>query len=340
MGHPPVSDPGAPRVIFVGAGMVADLHHRAVRLAGHLELAGVHDTDVDRAAGRAREWGVRRYDSLDDVLADADVDAVVVLTPVRTHERIAAAALGAGKHVLVEKPVGTPGEIRRLADLAERVSRVCMPGHNYAYQPEFLTIRRLVLDGDLGTPRAAWITYVIRHPEHVAERYGGVLDDVMVHHAYLAQALFGTPVSVQAGRPETGWRHHPAEDQAWMTLEYAGGLTVHAFATFAVDDDTSDPWMFVVKVLGTRGGATYNWRDAIFRRPIGTLDVAVPAYEDSYLHEQAAFAAAVRGNADAVVSPLAHALAAEELLAAARRADEGGVRVPLSTDPQPEGRRP
>jgi predicted dehydrogenase len=208
-----------------------------------------------------------------------------------------------------------------------------MPGHNYAYQPEFQTVRRLVHSGDLGAPRAAWITYVIQHPEAVAERYDGVLDEVMVHHAYLALALFGAPRSVFAGRAETAWENHEAEDQAWMTLEYPGGLSVHAFATFAVDDDTSDPWMFVVKVLGTRGGATYNWRDAVFRRPLGTLSIAVPAYEDSYLHEHAAFAAAIRGDTTAIVSPLSDAIGAELLLTAARTSDERGTRLSLGPEP-------
>jgi predicted dehydrogenase len=278
---------------------------------------------------RAAQWDVPAYDSLDDVLGDESVDAVLVLTPVELHEPVAQRALTAGKHVFVEKPVGSAAECRSLSATAERLGLVCMPGHNYAYQPEFQTVRRLVHSGDLGVSRAAWITYVIQHPESVAARYDGVLDEVMVHHAYLALALFGEPRAVWAGRAETGWANHDVEDQAWMTLEYPGGLSVHAFATFAVDDDTSDPWMFVVKVLGTRGSATYNWRDAVFRRPLGTLSIAVPAYEDSYLHEHAAFAAAIRGDAAAIVSPLSDAVGAELLLAAARTSDEQGIRVRL-----------
>jgi hypothetical protein len=120
---------------------------------------------------------------------------------------------------------------------------------------------------------------------------------------------------------EPAWRSHPETDQAWMTWHYPRGLSVHHFASFAVDDETSDPWMFTVKVLGDRGSATYNWRDSLFRRPLGSLGFAIPAYEDSYIHEQQAFAAAVAGRPEAIISGLADARRAVLLLRAAREAD-------------------
>jgi predicted dehydrogenase len=304
----------APRVAFVGAGMVAELHARAIQLGGHLQLAGIVDVDGRTAQRRSEQWSCPVYASYEDVLADEQVDAVLVLTHVDSHGDLAMRALTAGKHVLVEKPVGSAADIDALTRHAQDVGRVCLPGHNYAYQPEFVQMRRLVRSGDLGRIRACWITYVIGHSEEVASQYGGVLDEVMVHHAYLAIALFGWPSTVSAGRSRPGWAHHPAEDQAW----------------FAVSDVTSTPWTFVVKVLGTRGGVTYNWQDAAFARPLGTLAFALPAYEDSYVHEHAAFAAAIHGRSDAVVSTLDHALQAERLLAAAQQSADAGVRVDLT----------
>ena len=60
-----------------------------------------------------------------------------------------------------------------------------------------------------------------------------------------------------------------------MTWHYPKGLSVHHFATFAVADDTSDQWLFMVEVLGDRGSASYNWHDSVFQRPLGTLPFAV-----------------------------------------------------------------
>lgn len=322
--------PSPPAVCFVGAGMAAELHHRAAAAGGHIALAGIVEPRADLARRRAAEWGTTSYPSLGDALADDAVQAVFVLSPPEAHEDAALAALRAGRPVFVEKPVAELEGIARIESEANRQGLVCMPGHNYAYQPEFVALRRLVHSGDLGKIRAAWITYVIRHPEEVARHYGGVLEEVMIHHTYLALALFGLPQMVFAGCMEPAWQSHPAADQAWMTWQYPGGLSVHHFATFAVDDETSDPWMFVVKVLGERGSATYNWRDSLFRRPLGSLAFAIPAYEDSYVYEQQAFAAAVAGSPDAVISGLPDAHRAALVLRAARDADtkQAGVAIP------------
>jgi predicted dehydrogenase len=316
-------------VCFVGAGMVAELHHRAALEDGNITVAGIVEPRAGLARQRAKEWDATAYPSLDAALADDAVQAVFVLTPPEAHEEAALRALNVGRPVLIEKPVAEPDAIARIEAAATAGGLVAMPGHNYAYQPEFTALRRLVRSGELGTIRAAWITYVIRHPEEVARHYGGVLDEVMIHHAYLALALFGAPDLVYAGCMESAWRDHSATDQAWMTWHYPRGLSVHHFASFAVDDDTSDPWMFVVKVLGERGSATYNWRDSLFRRPLGSLGLAIPAYEDSYIHEQQAFAAAVSGRPETVISGLADARRAALLLRAAREADatQAGVNT-------------
>ena len=297
---------GPLRVGMIGTGMVAELHARAIREAGHLELVAVSDIDEARARRHASDWGVEFAPSADALINDDRIRAILILTPTQTHASIAESALSAGRHVLIEKPVGTPQEIARLEQAAAERGLVCMPGHNYAYQPEFESVRRLVRDGTLGHVRALWITYILRHPEEVARHYGGVLDEIMIHHTYLALALLGKPESVFAGRMDPAWETHPADDQAWMTWHYPKGLSAHLFASFAVDDCTSDPWMFQVKVLGDRGGADYNWHSAVYQRPLGSLPFAIPAYEDSYIHEHQAFASAIAGRRS-LVSPLADA---------------------------------
>lgn len=309
-----------PRVGLVGTGMVAELHYQAIMTRHALDLVGFVETDERRAAQRNAEWQVTRYRELDRLLAD--VDAVLVLTPEATHYDIAARCLAARKHVLVEKPVGSPDQIAALDVQAQQSGLICMPGHNYAYQPEFSDLRNLTNSGSLGRVRALWITYVIKHPEEVAAHYAGVLEEVMIHHSYLALALLGQPDLIHAGRMEPAWTRHSGDDQAWMTWHYPGGLSAHLFATFAVDDPTSDPWTFQVKVLGDNGGGLYNWRNSMFSRSLGTLPYALPAYEARYGHEQAAFAAAIHG--ESVVSPLSDARAAALIL---QRATQ------LSSDP-------
>jgi predicted dehydrogenase len=318
-------------VLFVGAGMVSELHREAIVNSGHLRLVGVLDANQETAWRRAADWNCRAYEDLNTALADPEITAVLVLSPPESHAQIATRCIEAGCHVLVEKPVASRADIDELQRAAGERGVVCMPGHNYAYQPEFGSLLKLVRGGTLGRIRAAWITYVIRHPESVARSYGGVLEEVMIHHTYLALGLFGTPSSIHAGRMEPAWEQLDVEDQAWMTWQYPKGLSVHHFASFAVDDNTSSPWMFMVKVLGDNGSAAYNWHDALFQRPLGSLPFAVPAYEDSYIHEQEAFARAIRGDLGAIRSSLADAAEADRLLELAIAASDGVIAADATT---------
>lgn len=87
----------------------------------------------------------------DDLLRDDELEAIVVATPVSSHAALARAALEAGKHVLVEKPLArSSAEAEALAALAERRGKVLMPGHVFLYSPPVNTIRDLVAAGDLG----------------------------------------------------------------------------------------------------------------------------------------------------------------------------------------------
>lgn len=309
-----------PRTAFIGGGMVAEVHRRALEETGALDYAGLFDPDANVAARRHKEWGGKRYVDLDDVFRDPAVDAVHVLTPAEFHVPVAESAMRSGKHTFVEKPVGDQSGIGRLEEVARQTGLVCMPGHNYAYQPEYQRLCRLLSDRErpLGTVRAIWVTYCIQHPESIAKKYGGVLEEVMVHHSYLVAGLAGRPSAVLAGTDGSGWSNHPAEDQAWMIWRYPANLSAHLFASFAVDDPTTTSTMFSVKVLGTDGGSSYQWADSTFRRALGSLTFGIPAYEETYLTENRAFAAACHGDPDAIVSPLNHAFIAAEVAEAAK----------------------
>jgi predicted dehydrogenase len=106
--------------------------------------------DVLEAIGR-RYPAVETTTSFVDVLADPRVEAVVIATPVSKHHAMAAAALNAGKHVFVEKPLAASSE--ESLDLIERADRadlVLMPGHTFLYSPPVMMVRRMIETGELG----------------------------------------------------------------------------------------------------------------------------------------------------------------------------------------------
>jgi predicted dehydrogenase len=307
---------------FVGCGRVAELHQAAIASMGALRLVAIHDARADVLARRAAEWGVLGCATEEGLLTHPEVEAVLVLTHQDSHLAIAHRAIAHGRHVLIEKPVSDdPEGIETLARAAAGAELVAMPGHNYAYVPEYVRLRDLVRRGDLGDIRALFVTYVIRHEESVVAGLAGILAEVMVHHAYLTAALLGAPQRVHAGRAEPAWVVHDKDDQAWMTWEYPRGLSAHLFATFAVEDMSGAPWTFLVRALGTRGTAEMNWRSALFARPLGTLAYALPAYEESYSRELAHFAAAVRSGVPPVSTLDDAALVARLLKAAHHAAD-------------------
>ena len=127
--------------------------NNVVRVVGELaDLAWVCDTDE----GRLAEYGprypqARLTPSFDELLADEDVEAVVIATPVPTHYQLARQALEAGKHVFVEKPPAMRGEeMVELVELAETRGLVLMPGHLLLYHPGLAKVKELVDSGALG----------------------------------------------------------------------------------------------------------------------------------------------------------------------------------------------
>src|SRR4051812_25704006 len=109
------------RVALVGAGYVADFY--AATLGNHpaLELVGVTDLDADRARRFAELYKVRAYPSLDALLADPRVQAVVNLTSPASHYAVTRDCLTAGRHVYSEKPLAMSlPDAEALVELAER----------------------------------------------------------------------------------------------------------------------------------------------------------------------------------------------------------------------------
>lgn len=139
------------RVGFVGAGRIADLNCIGWIEHPEAEIAAVCETDPDVRAARADQWNAKPYDSLDEMLADESVDAVEILTPHHLHVDQAIAALGAGKHVSLQKPPAVSiDEYDRLAEVASRSDRVFRVYENFMWYPPYRFALDLVENGEIG----------------------------------------------------------------------------------------------------------------------------------------------------------------------------------------------
>jgi scyllo-inositol 2-dehydrogenase (NADP+) len=188
----------------VGFGLAGRVFHTAVIDAvPGLDLAAIVERRGDQAAQAYP--GVRIFRSLDALLADGDVDLVVVATPNATHFPFARQSLQAGKHVVIDKPFTvTSGEAAELIELAGGQRRLLAVYQNRRWDGDFLTVRRLLAAGELGE-LASFISRFDRfRPQRTPDAWreqgpgAGLLFDLGPHLIDQAQVLFGKPEAIFA----------------------------------------------------------------------------------------------------------------------------------------------
>ncbi|MFN7956423.1 MAG: Gfo/Idh/MocA family oxidoreductase [bacterium] len=140
------------RLAIVGCGAISRMHLNAVEASGGaVRVTAAVDTAIERAEAVAAETGAMPFASLDAALADGDFDAVAILLPPALHERAACAALAAGKHVLLEKPMALElAACDRILATARAAGRVLMVAENAQYWPEVVIAKRLIDEGAIG----------------------------------------------------------------------------------------------------------------------------------------------------------------------------------------------
>jgi len=143
----------------MGAGFHADYLSRTRKF----RLTAVCDIDDALLARAKRKFEVDAYSSLDELLASAETDLVVIATPTIHHPEQAIRALRAGKHVVVEAPMClTVREADAMAAAARQHRRVLSVFNSYRWNPDFLTLRKTIADGKLGA------VFAIHRREHVS----------------------------------------------------------------------------------------------------------------------------------------------------------------------------
>jgi predicted dehydrogenase len=142
----------AVNVAVVGLGYWGPNLVRALHEVPDADVRWVCDLETAALDKIGRRYpAVLQTTEFSEVLRDPDVEAVAIATPVGTHHPLAAAALRAGKHVFVEKPLAASSEdAEDLLALAEERGRVLMPGHTFLYSPPVCAIRDLIESGEIG----------------------------------------------------------------------------------------------------------------------------------------------------------------------------------------------
>ncbi|PRX95705.1 Gfo/Idh/MocA family oxidoreductase [Allonocardiopsis opalescens] len=231
-------DAAALRVALVGYGKGGSVFHAPlIATTPGLRLAAVVTGDPGRAArARADHPGVEVVPSAEELWRRAaEVDLVVITTPNRTHAPLAAAALAAGLPAVVDKPFATSAAAaRELRDTAQRLGLMLTAYQNRRWDSDYLTVWRLVDEGELGRVVRFESRFERWRPEpgpSWRERGGeddgaGILFDLGSHLIDQALNLFGPVESVYAELD----RRRPGmavEDDAFVALRHRGGVRSH-----------------------------------------------------------------------------------------------------------------
>jgi predicted dehydrogenase/sugar phosphate isomerase/epimerase len=260
------------RVVVVGCGNIASAYGKAMGTRAELAVLGATDLDSARATAWTSEFGGEVYPTLDAVLEDPQVEAVVNLTTHSVHADVIARTIRAGKHVHTEKPMATTyAEAASLVQLAEQqgVRISCAPATWLGEAQQ--TAWKLIRDGSIGMPRVAyaavdWSRIERWHPNPEPFYEVGPVFDVGVYPLTLLTAWFGPVARVIAGGgivlPERmtidGRRFTlQTDDLVVAVLEFRSGLLARLTADFYVGDPAEN--RAGLEVHGDRGSIATAW---------------------------------------------------------------------------------
>lgn len=232
------------RVAIIGFGYWGPNLARNFRECPATSVAVIADASAARRADAERRFpGIPVVATAEEALAMPGVDAVAIATPVATHFALSMAALKAGKHVMVEKPMtATVAEGEALVAEAQARGLTLMVDHTFVYTPAVRRIRQLIEAGEVGD-----IYYYdsVRINLGLFQHDVNVLWDLAVHDLSIMDYVLGQiPASVSA----TGMSHVPGkpEDVAYLTMFFEGSLLAHVHAS----------WLAPVKVRRTLIGGS------------------------------------------------------------------------------------
>lgn len=209
------------RMAVVGAGFWGLNHLRVLSEIPNVELVGVCDTDVSRAARAAKRFGVSKYFSyLDELLEKTEPDALTICTPSTTHVTLALRALNAGCDVLIEKPMAsTIEEAVHIIEKKDEMKRRVMVGFIERFNPAVQFAKNLIDTGEVGDVLLFYGRRIGSWPERIGDT--GVVKDTAIHDIDLVTWIFQSmPERIYA---MCGRLRHSYEDHAQIFLSYGKG---------------------------------------------------------------------------------------------------------------------
>jgi predicted dehydrogenase len=343
---------------IIGAGSISDMHLQAYQKNDQAQIYAICDLNEERAQEKAEKYGaVRVYGDYRDLLADSAVDAVSICTWNNTHAEISIAALRAGKHVLVEKPLClTVEEACRVQEAVRETGKVLLVGFVRRYDTNAQLMRRFIDNGDFGEiyyAKASSIRRLGNPGGWFADKErsgGGPLIDIGVHVIDLCWYLMGRPkvVSVSGNTySKLGNRSHlknlsfykaadydatlnSVEDMANAMIRFENGASLMVDVSFTLHAKQNET---IVKLFGEKAGLELEPALAIVSEKYDTILNMVPQTDNKSLDVAAAFRNEVRHfiecctTGKAPISPVEDGLEMMKILCGIYESAEKGQEI-------------
>lgn len=299
---PPKHDYG---IGIVGCGGIVNYAHLPSYRQHHLNVVACYDKDPEAAINTAKGHGIPRVaSSLDEILSDPAIEIVDIAVTPQAQAGIAAQAIGAGKHLLCQKPLSdTYANALKIVELADEAGVKLAVNQQMRWDAGIRVAKQLIEQGALGTAADARIEVSIRTPWHMwpwiaqSERLEVMFHSI--HYIDSVRYLFGDPLRLTAfhtkwpDQPETG------ETRTQTIFEYPGDLRVLIDVNH---HDWSDTYA-VFRFLGD-GGIIKGTLGLLYDYPTGRVDTLAyqPNREPLAWHEAAL---TTRWIPDAFIGPMA-----------------------------------
>lgn len=264
------------RVGIIGAGFFGEKHAQALGEVPGFSVVAASRTGEAAAQEFADQYGGAPYTRYEDVLADPNVEAVLIATPHATHEEIAVAAAAAGKHTLLEKPMAHDLAACKAVATAFRGGPALLIGHVSRFSRAFRMAKEMIEAGEIGevvsahaSMRKRWFEPNRRQWHQDRSLGGGVLLTGGVHALDRLMWLVDQPVSAVSAVVQTRFHDQPADDFGVLFLRFAEGasgvVNSIGYATGAPNHDTeiigTEGILRVHSVTGVSVGKGETWRD-------------------------------------------------------------------------------
>ena len=292
------------RVGFVGTGGIAAFQARILQKMEGVQVIAGADVSEKALSKFVDEFHIAHsFDDYNEMLQLKEIDAVSVCTPNYLHKDPAIAALKAGKHTLVEKPMAMNArEAQAMVDAARASKRKLVIGFQYRYSPPAQVIQRYVNEGNFGEVLFARVQALRRRgiPSwgvfgRKDLQGGGPLIDIGVHAIELAHYLMGSPRAVSASAsmftylgdkaptalpPWGDWDYktYTVEDLAIGFVRFGNGACMIVESSFAAHIDQD---IFNVTIMGEKGGASWSPLK-IYKDEAGVMVNVEPTFVGKY----------------------------------------------------------